>query len=580
MKMRKSFNILLALVITFFTLPFGGITALADELDPKDLTEGVYTLDYTFLTDGTDEPSIMDGFTDGPAYVKVDKDGNQLIELTFTSADMIKWFKVSGNDVKVIEEDKEANTRIVEFAVDDITNKLGGSVYVEVPGMYSTEHDVDLIFHTDSLEAVNDSENPDDSEENDGEDNGEDEEGNENEEEKDSEDGNDQEESDQSAIDLENGSYTMDASFLHDEEEKPSAMANYMDSSVFLTVDGDKVELTITVNENETVTKLQVNGKDAIETVVDGEKRYETFELDELLSLLNAYAEYQAPYEGGIFEGKADFRIFLDAETEKSADASDKPGFAEKDPNEDPKKDPEEDPKGEDPEEDPKPKEEPKEEDLLTPDKAYEIDYDIYHEDGSKPSISNDFFEKPALLLEKDGKKYIQMKITNGDMIKELKNKYGEALLVKENNDGSIVVQLRVNNDLSDMLLDMHIVVPGGTIPGFPGYDEKHKAILVFDKDSLKEIDVGDHMLVGTSDKNNDNGPTIEDGEPGQPINNGDPKKPKFGNGDNGDNGEKVVKSGKTDNPKTGDTTSIILYTLLLIGSVIPLAVKLRRRFV
>src|SRR5690625_1952093 len=143
--MRKSFNLLLALVIAFFTLPFGGITALADELDPRNLTEGVYTLDYTFLKKGTEDASTMDGFTDGPAYLKVDTDGNQFVAMTFTSASMIEWFKVSGQDVTVLVEDEEANTREVEFAVDDLTKKLDGNIYVDA-GFYSQEHEVDLVF--------------------------------------------------------------------------------------------------------------------------------------------------------------------------------------------------------------------------------------------------------------------------------------------------------------------------------------------------------------------------------------------------------------------------------------------------
>src|SRR5690625_394336 len=60
------------------------------ELDAKNLVEGVYSLDYTFLKKGEDAASSMDGFTDGPAYVKVDEDGNQFVALTLTSAEMIQ----------------------------------------------------------------------------------------------------------------------------------------------------------------------------------------------------------------------------------------------------------------------------------------------------------------------------------------------------------------------------------------------------------------------------------------------------------------------------------------------------------
>src|SRR5690625_7148989 len=80
------------------------------------------------------------------------------------------------------------------------------------------------------------------------------------------------------------------------------------------------------------------------------------------------------------------------------------------------------------------------------------------------------------------------MTITSGDMIKDLQNKYGKANILKSNKDGSIVVELRVDDNLADMPLDMHVNVPEGAIPGFPGYDEDHKALLVSDKDSKEAI--------------------------------------------------------------------------------------------
>src|SRR5699024_1780690 len=130
------------------------------ELDAKNLVEGVYSLDYTFLKKGEDAASSMDGFTDGPAYVKVDEDGNQFVALTLTSADMIQWFKVNDEYATVLQEDK--NTRVVEFKVDNLTEKQDGNVYVEVPNMYSTEHEVDLVFDTNSLQTAKDTDYPED----------------------------------------------------------------------------------------------------------------------------------------------------------------------------------------------------------------------------------------------------------------------------------------------------------------------------------------------------------------------------------------------------------------------------------
>src|SRR5699024_1866317 len=141
--------------------------------------------------------------------------------------------------------------------------------------------------------------------------------------------------------------------------------------------------------------------------------------------------------------------------------------------------------------------------------------------------------------------------------------------------------------DLSDMLLDMHIVVPEGAIAGFPGYNKDHKALLVFDKKSKKEIDVGNYKIVSTDanrglggnnpDRKIDPKPTPRNDRTKDIVDNlknTDVDKPDFGStGDNDDS-----KKDKSDNPQTGDLTNIWLYAFLLAGSLLVLGFKYRRR--
>src|SRR5690625_4689188 len=145
-------------------------------------------------------------------------------------------------------------------------------------------------------------------------------------------------------------------------------------------------------------------------------------------------------------------------------------------------------------------------EESVTPDKAFEIDYTILHEDGNAPSIADGFFQKPGTVLEYDGKTYFQMTVESAEMVQALSNKYGDYVLVDEK-DGTKTMQLRVPNDLSDMKLDMHIVVPAGAMPNFPGYDEEHGAILTFDDSSQKEVNAENYKLITS---NGDNGPSAE----------------------------------------------------------------------
>src|SRR5699024_4403676 len=145
---------------------------------------------------------------------------------------------------------------------------------------------------------------------------------------KDSEDATEPEQDeDNSVIDLDKGYYTIDASYLRDDNDNKSSMASYLESPVFLEVKDGKVLVTITISEDETVTKMQVEGKNAVNKVVDGKKRHETFELDQLDSIINAYVEYQAPFQGDVFEGNANFRISFDKDSVEKSKKSAKPGI-------------------------------------------------------------------------------------------------------------------------------------------------------------------------------------------------------------------------------------------------------------
>src|SRR5699024_11107555 len=462
--MKKFFSILLTLTIAFFTLPFSGNTVLADGKNIDDIENGDYDITAKALHETEDKASGAAGFINENAVLSI-KDGKAQLTITIPNSDMaeIKDLKVEGQE-PVISEGKEAKEMTFDLA--DYKTELNATVHYVVPSMNMDHKDVPFRFILEGLddlpvkeeeatepenEGDKDSEEATEPEETDSE------ETTEPEEESDSEE-------DATKPEQEANATAIDVSYIKDDSEETSSMASYLESPIYLEVKNGKILATITINDDETVTKLQVEGKDAIEKVVEGNKRHETFELDNLSSILNAYVEYQAPFQGSVFKGDADFRISLDKDaladfkaannlgdsdegnTDKDSDKTkDEPKSDKKDNN---------DKKGTDKKDNKGTKQE-KKSDQLVPDKAYEINYTIMHEDGNKPSISDEFFKKPAKLFEKDGKTYLQMTIMNGDMISELSNKYGNAVDVEKNDDGSIVVQFRVNSDLSDMLLDM-----------------------------------------------------------------------------------------------------------------------------
>src|SRR5690625_6340970 len=78
--MKKSFTILMALVITFFTVPFGGITALADGKVYDDIADGEYKIGVKAVGENSDEESAANGFLIDVATLSVTGDD---IILTF-----------------------------------------------------------------------------------------------------------------------------------------------------------------------------------------------------------------------------------------------------------------------------------------------------------------------------------------------------------------------------------------------------------------------------------------------------------------------------------------------------------------
>ncbi len=529
--MKKSFNILLAFVIAFFAFPFAGQKASADGEVYDNIKDGTHDIKVKALKKNTNEPSTAADYMDEDATLKI---SNGQAELTLfipkNDAMIFKKLELDGI-IPSVEDTGDSNA--YTYKLKTVVSKIPAVTTYEVPLIGLIHENVELDFELvglDELPVVE--EQPEDTEGDDG-----------------SKNGNLIENPDKTAT----TNYQTDTPMIE----------RYFDNPVTILYKDGKKYIQMNGNSAQFITSLTINGEEVTWGEISEDNTYTVqFELTGNLSdqLDFGMVIDTGNFGPGIMEHEV--KLWFD---EVGADIEEP---------EDPKPTPE--PEPQEPKPTPEPEPEPEDPDIvLSPDKAYEIDYVIKHEDGIQDSIANDFFTGKAILLEKDGKTYAQLTITSGEMIKELKNKYGKALIVKENDDGSIVVQLRVPNDLSNMKLDMHVVVPAGAIPGFPGYDEKHTAILVFDKNSQKEINADSYKLVGSSNKDNGNGPYTPDIEGGIELggnknNNDSPTKPELGEND----------GKKTGNPKTGDTSKVLLYTLLLISSLIPLAFKLKRRYV
>ncbi|WP_231347725.1 NEAT domain-containing protein, partial [Bacillus mycoides] len=127
-------------------------------IDPKNLIDGQYDITFKVLKDKTDELSKMHDYTVNPAKLII-KDGKKYIEMTLKNSAWITKFQTESNslfaDAKVVSEDKNANTRVVQFEVEDLFKKLNAKVKVDIDEMnYHHFYDVQIQFDTNNIGAL------------------------------------------------------------------------------------------------------------------------------------------------------------------------------------------------------------------------------------------------------------------------------------------------------------------------------------------------------------------------------------------------------------------------------------------
>ncbi|MGA5661396.1 NEAT domain-containing protein [Bacillus bombysepticus] len=127
-------------------------------VDSKNLVDGQYDITFKVLKDKTDEISKMHDYVVNPAKLIV-KDGKKYIEMTLKNSAWITKFQAENNelfaDAKVVSEDKNANTRVVQFEVEDLFKKLNAKVKVDIDEMnYHHFYDVQIQFDTNNIGAL------------------------------------------------------------------------------------------------------------------------------------------------------------------------------------------------------------------------------------------------------------------------------------------------------------------------------------------------------------------------------------------------------------------------------------------
>src|SRR5699024_12254568 len=137
--MKKGFTILMALVITFFTVPFGGITALADGKVYDDIKDGEHSIVAKALHADKDEASGAASFIEEEAILSI-KDGEINLTITIPHNEMAE---IKGLQIEGKEPVKDGGNWT--YQLDVVKQELDAQVQYEVLAL-NMKHDVTLRF--------------------------------------------------------------------------------------------------------------------------------------------------------------------------------------------------------------------------------------------------------------------------------------------------------------------------------------------------------------------------------------------------------------------------------------------------
>ncbi|MEB8855830.1 NEAT domain-containing protein [Bacillus cereus] len=517
------------------------------------ITDGAYSIPFKVLKDQTDEESKMNTYMVNPGVLKVEN-GKKKAIVTLKSSSLIKNFQTEKDgafvDAKVVSEDKEKDTRVVEFEVNDLSKKLNTKVFIEMASRnYKQTHDVQLLFEQDKLEQIKNEEKQPEVEKPEAEKP----EAEKPEAEKPEVEKPEVEKPDENkkpdAETIKDGEYSINFKALKDQTDEISMMNTYTKSPGVLKVKDGKKYVSFTLTNSSWITKFKFekNGSFVDTNVISEDKKADTrvveVEVPDLSKKLNA--KVKVDIDSMNYHHFYDIQFAFDKGSIKPLDSQG--GNNNQDENN-------------------KPRVIVDSKNLV--DGQYDITFKVLKDKTDEISKMNDYVVNPAKLIVKDGKKYIEMTLKNSAWITkfqtENKELFADAKVVSEDkNANTRVVQFEVEDlfkklnakvkvDIDEMnyhhFYDVQIQFDTNNIGALGTIKEEPKNE---PKNPVTTPKVDNVKTVGTPDFNRN-----ADGQKKKEDTKNDSKKEK--------------------NSKTADTAQLGLYMVLLLGSLALLVRKYR----
>lgn len=561
---KKGLGSLLTLMLIFQMIPGFSVDAADSRL--KD--GGEYQVQVNFYKDNTGkttkESSEADKYINHTATIKVEN-GQPYMYLTITNSTFWQTMAVSKDgtrpanpaqaevyqdsyqDVQTVSSNTTDNTRVEKFKLSSLDEIIFSYMHIKVDAInYDHWYQVDLTINPSSLKVIS-------------------------------------EPTTATPETLSDGNYTIPFVAKKANDDANSSMQNYFENPAWLKVKNGKKTIAMTINDNKTVTALKTQLAGSLQDVkvisedTAANTRIIEFEVEDLNQPLAAHVNYEAPFNGSVYKGQADFRYVFD--TTKAVAASSYPGADVTPPIVE-----EEKPKPPVTKPDPKPtnppvtsptlpnkpvKADPKK---LVNNHTYSIDFDVFKDGTSETSMMESYIMKPAVIKVENNQPYVYLTLTNSSWIKTFQYKQNGVWKDMEVVSGDInkntrTVKYPVKDGAASTDVKTHVLIED--MPGF-AYDHEYIVQVKLNKATIKDT-TGTNVTLKEPVKNE-----LLNTE--NVTNNASTKlaKPDF---NDTKNIQKSVTKDKTEkNAKTSDSSSMTWYITLFVVSFLYLAYRLKRK--